>query len=141
MIISFDLDDTLIPGTKVFVTEKQTILQRFLGLEKIRSGTIALFHELRSQGHTVYIYTTSFRSAFRIHLMFCMYGIPVSKVINQQLHNRVLKEHKSRTSKYPPAFGIDAHVDDSIGLHIEESRYHFKTIIISEQDIDWGDMV
>jgi len=137
MIISFDLDDTLIPGTKTFGTEKQTFIQRLTGLEKIRYGTVHLFRELRSNGHSIYIYTTSFRPAARTRLTFYLYGIPVDKVINQQLHDRELRENKTRTSKYPPAFGIDVHVDDSPGLRIEGERFDFRTIIVDENDKDW----
>ncbi|RAV97702.1 HAD family hydrolase [Pseudochryseolinea flava] len=137
MTISFDLDDTLIPGTKRFDTEKQTIVQRLLRLEKIRLGTIELFKALRSQGHRIYIYTTSFRSILQIRLTFYLYGIPVDTVINQPRHDRELGENKTRTSKFPPAFHIDVHVDDSPGLKIEGDKYNFRTIIISEQDRTW----
>ena len=138
MTISFDLDDTLIPGTKRFDTEKQTVVHRLLGLEKIRLGTIDLFKELRSKGYRIYIYTTSFRSVIKIKLMFYSYGIPVDTVINQQQHDRRLKESRIRTSKYPPAFGIDIHVDDSPGLRIEGEKFNFRTIIIDEGDKNWS---
>jgi FMN phosphatase YigB (HAD superfamily) len=114
MTISFDLDDTLIPGTKKFETEKQTIVHRLFGLEKIRFGTIELFNELRNKGHRIYIYTTSFRSTAKIKLTFYSYGIPVDVAINQQRHDRQLRENKTRASKFPPAFNIDVHVDDSL---------------------------
>jgi hypothetical protein len=70
-------------------------------------------------------------------LTFYLYGIPVDKVINQQLHDKEVKEIKTRTSKYPPAFGIDIHVDDSPGLRIEGERFNFNTIIVDEHDKDW----
>jgi len=141
MTISFDLDDTLIPGTKRFETEKQTIVHRLLGIEEIRLGTIDLFKSLRDKGHVIYIYTTSFRSATKIKLTFFSYGIPVDTAINQQLHDKELKENKNRTSKYPPAFDIDVHVDDSPGLRIEGDRFNFKTIIVDEHDKDWGQTI
>ena len=114
-------NDTLIPGTKKFETEKQTIVHRLLGLEKIRFGTIELFKALRNKGHRIYIYTTSFRSTAKIKLTFYSYGIPVDIAINQQRHDRQLRENKTRTSKFPPAFNIDVHVDDSPGLRIVSS--------------------
>jgi hypothetical protein len=137
MIISFDLDDTLIPGTKKFETEKQTILHRLLGLETIRFGTIDLFKELRNKGHRIYIYTTSFRSTTKIRLMFFFYGIPIDTAINQQRHDKRLGENRRRTSKFPPAFGIDVHIDDSPGVRIEGERFNFKTVIIDEHDTHW----
>ena len=138
MTISFDLDDTLIPGSKRFETEKQTIIHRSLRLERIRLGTVDLFKELRNKGHRIYIYTTSFRSTIKIRLTFYCYGIPVDAAINQKRLDRQLGENKTRTSKFPPAFNIDVHVDDSPGLRIEGERFNFKTIIIDEHDKKWG---
>lgn len=68
MTISFDLDDTLIPGQKRFEPEKISLLRRIAGVEPIRKDTILLFKELRSRGHQIYIYTTSFRSLASIKL-------------------------------------------------------------------------
>jgi hypothetical protein len=136
-MISFDLDDTLIPGTMTFETEKQNLIQKLTGIERIRRGTIALFKELRSRGHRISIYTTSFRPELRTKLTFLSYGIPVDRVINQQCHDRELMENKSRCSKFPPAFGIDIHVDDSPGLRIEGEKFNFSTIIIDENDLNW----
>ena len=77
MTISFDLDDTLIPGTKTFETEEQNSMQKLTGIERIRKGTIELFKELRSRGHKIYIYTTSFRPRLKAKLTFLSYGIPL----------------------------------------------------------------
>ncbi len=137
MILSFDLDDTLIPATKRFETEKQNFFQRLAGLEKLRLGTVELFTELRSKGHTIYIYTTSFRPAVKMKLTFYLYGIPVDRVINQQKHDSVLGENRNRSSKYPPAFGIDIHIDDSPGLKLEGEKFDFETIIVDENDRNW----
>lgn len=141
MIISFDLDDLLIPGVKTFDIEKKSMLQKMLGVESIRLGTATLFRKLQNEGHTIYIYTTSFRSIAKIRLMFLSYKIYVDKVINQKLHNDVLKEQKNRTSKYPPSFGIDVHIDDSLGVKIEGDKYNFSTIIIDEDDANWIETV
>src|SRR5690348_12816475 len=98
MVISFDLDDTLIPATKTFETENQNVVQRLTGIERIRKGTIELFRELRSRGCHIYIYTTSFRSPIKVKLSFLSYAIPVDKVINQQSHDRELKENRTKYS-------------------------------------------
>ncbi len=137
MIISFDLDDLLIPGVKTFSTERRNLFQKLLGIEAIRLGTVALFRRLQREGHHIYIYTTSFRSPMRIRLMFLSYQISVKKIINQRLHNEVLREQRNRTSKYPPAFNIDIHIDDSLGVRIEGERYNFATVIIDENDSAW----
>jgi hypothetical protein len=141
MIISFDLDDTLITGTKTFDTEHQNLIQKLTGIERIRKGTIELFKELRSRDHKIYIYTTSFRPTLKVKLTFLSYGIPVDRVINQKCHDRELKENKTRSSKFPPAFGIDIHIDDSPGLKMEGEKFGFKTIIIEEKGLTWADKV
>src|SRR5476649_1040774 len=105
MKISFDLDDTLIPGNKIFETDQQTLFQKLLGMEKVRKGTIDLFKELRKQGHIVGIYTTSFRSPFKIKLLFLLNGFSLDFVINQKRHLRIV-DRSTPCSKYPTAFNI-----------------------------------
>ncbi|MCR5886774.1 HAD family hydrolase [Hymenobacter sp. J193] len=135
------MDDTLIPASKTFPTEEQDWLPRLLGIEKVRKGTVGLFKELKSRGHTIYIYTTSYRSTGKILLTFHLYSIPIDRFINQGHHNNKLKEHRNRASKYPPAFGIDVHVDDLPGVKMEGERHNFRTIIIDPQDSNWTETV
>ena len=134
MIISFDLDDTIISKTK-FPLEKETLLHQILGIEGIRLGTRDLFKELKARGHKIYIYTTSFRSKSKIRLMFYAYGIPVDYIINQQSHIRNVKS--KNISKFPPQFGIDVHIDDSPGVKMEGEKHGFRTIIVSDNDEKW----
>ena len=141
MIISFDLDDTLIAGADKFPTEKQNIFQRILqnmlGLEKLRLGTTALFKDLRNKNHQIYIYTTSFRSLLKVKLTFLVYGLYLDFIVNQQVHNEQVGQQNKKCSKYPPTFGIDIHIDDSLGVRMEGEKYNFKTIIIAGNDTDW----
>ena len=137
MIISFDLDDTLIPSTKEFLTEKQNILHKLLGIEKIRLGTIKLIEELRQNGHQIYVYTTSMRSEFKIKFFFFSYGMSVDFVINQQKHKKEVRGFAKNSSKFPPTFGIDVHIDDSFGVQMEGEKYGFKTIIIDFKNVNW----
>ncbi len=141
MKISFDLDDTIIPGTKTFETERQTLVHRIFGLEKIRKGTIELFNELRSNNHKVGIYTTSYRTRFQIRLTFLLNGFNVEFAINQQTHLNRLKYMQIKPSKYPNEFDINLHVDDSKGVEMEGEKYNFKTIIIDEKDVNWSKMI
>ncbi|MBZ4035205.1 hypothetical protein K6T82_10530 [Flavobacterium sp. 17A] len=136
MIISFDLDDTLIAKNK-FGLEKRNLFQKLFGLECVREGTIDLFKELRAQKHKIYIYTTSYRTTFRIWLMFYSYGVSVNCIINQQKHLKKIKKLDFNCSKFPPMFKIDIHIDDSQGVKMEGEKYGFKTIIISETDKNW----
>jgi len=139
--ISFDLDDTLIPGTKRFDTERQSLLHKIFGLETLRIGTVELIKELQSKEHKIYIYTTSFRSTTRIWWTFFLYGIKLDKIINQTVHERTLREKARTHSKYPPIFNIDIHVDDSKGVETEGHRHNFKTIIVKEDDSAWTDSI
>ena len=141
MIISFDLDDTLIPGIKRFTTRPKTLLHRILGLETLRIGAIELLKKLQADGHKIYVYTTSFRSTTKILWTFFVHGIHLDKIINQTVHNKMLAEQTGNYSKYPPIFNIDLHVDDSQGVALEGERYNFKTIIVAETDSDWDDLI
>lgn len=136
MIISFDLDDTLIPGTKKFDTLERTFLQKLWKVEKLRVGTIELMKACQAKGHKVYVYTTSYRPPRRIWWMFYLYGIKLDKVINQQVHNQFVRM-PAKPSKYPPAFNIDLHIDDSKGVEIEGNHFNFRTIIVSEDNLNW----
>jgi hypothetical protein len=137
MNISFDLDDTLIPAQRHFATEPMNWLQHLLGVEPIRLGAIELMKQLKSEGHGICIYTTSFRMEFSIRLAFWTYGVVLREVINQSKHDHILKEKRNLYSKYPPAFHIDLHVDDSPGLAIEGRRFNFRTVIIEDDTINW----
>jgi hypothetical protein len=79
MKISFDLDDTIISNNR-FPLEKETFGLK-LSDARIRSGTVALFKALRDRKHTIYIYTTSYRSTLTIKLMFLSYSIAVDFII------------------------------------------------------------
>lgn len=136
MIISFDLDDTLISNNK-FDLEKVNLIQKIFRIEKLRKDTIVLFKELKRRKHKIYIYTTSHRSVSKIKWMFYSYGISVDYIINQQKHQRSLLNKNIYCSKFPPLFNIDLHIDDSKGVQIEGEKYGFKVIVISETDKNW----
>jgi len=82
MIISFDLDNTLIPYSDEFDVENKTFLPKLLQAESIRKGTIDLFKELETSGHDVWIYTTFFRSIFKIYRTFISFGFKPKRIIN-----------------------------------------------------------
>jgi len=134
MKISFDLDDTIIPSTTNFETEPIKNWQKFLGFEKIRKNSFFVMTELKKHNHQIGIYTTSFRNPFYIRLLFLSYGIPLDFVINQNKHDFILKNNKNKCSKYPPAFNIDLHIDDSDGLAIEAKKFDFKVLILKNTD-------
>lgn len=137
MVISFDLDDTLIPGIKQFPTIKRNLIQRLWRIEKLRTGTIELMKACQEQGHKVYVYTTSYRKPSKIKWMFYSYGIKLDRIINQEIHYQVLKGQSIKPSKFPPAFNIHLHIDDSKGVEMEGVRHNFRTFIVSEDNHNW----
>ena len=137
MKISFDLDDTLIPANvEAFPVMKRNIFQKVLGVEPLRVGIKAIIDVLRSQGHEVGIYTTSYRPTVKIRYQLLTYGIKVDFIINEQRNRKELKKRNIVASKYPPAFGICLHIDDSKGVALEGERLGFNTAII-ENHADW----
>ncbi|MFT3703924.1 MAG: hypothetical protein QM802_16280 [Agriterribacter sp.] len=116
-------------------------MHKIFKLEVIRIGTVELMKGLKMDGHKIYIYTTSLRSTTKIWCTFIIYGIRLDKVINQKIHDKTLREQAKSFSKYPPAFNIDIHVDDSKGVAIEDERHRFKTIVVSENDLKWTETI
>lgn len=139
--ISFDLDNTLIPYGNSFDTEHRSLVARLIGIEKIRKDSYALIHHLQSKGHHIHIYTTSFRSKFKIRMTLLYYKIRVKRIINQKENQKILSKLGIRSSKYPPAFQFDLHVDDEIGVGIESEHFNFNTLIISPSDIKWTETI
>lgn len=104
-------------------------------------GTILLMKRLQKDGHKIFIYTTSYRSISKIKGTFLFYGIRIEKAINQNSHNKMLKERAKMISKFPPAFGIHIHIDDSEGVEREGKVNNFRTIIVNESTPDWTTFV
>jgi len=141
MNISFDLDSTLIPNGKEFETEKRSGIAKLFGIEEIRKGTRELISVLQNQGHKIHIYTTSFRSKGKIRRTLRYYDIKVNSIINEKENRRVLKSQNINSSKYPPAFDLDLHIDDLKGVGIEGERLNFKTIIVETTDKNWVEKI
>ncbi|MGX1929938.1 HAD family hydrolase [Flagellimonas sp. 2504JD4-2] len=141
MNISFDLDSTLIPNGKEFETEKRNGIAKLLGIEEMRKGTAELISDLQRQGHKVHIYTTSFRTKGKIRRTLNYYGIKVNRIVNQTENQRVLKSRNINSSKFPPAFDFDLHVDDLKGVGIESERFNFRAIIVEPTDKNWSEKI
>ena len=139
MTISFDLDSTLIPHNNEFQTEKPTFKARLLGVENLRKGTIKLFQQLEADGHQIWIYTTSFRSIFKLKLLFKSYGLHPKKYINETINRKRLDAANCKASKNAKLFAIDLHIDDSEGVGIEARKYEFNAFIISPKNENWVD--
>lgn len=148
MRISFDIDDTLTCGDRAFPQERNStpLLLRHWFQEPLRLGTKALFKELQDRDWETFIYTTSARSHSYIKLWFCGYGIKLNGIINgatsAKVINNIFSQSQTRKpSKYPPAFNLDLHIDDSQGVGIEGKRYGFEVLIIDSKDPLWTEKV
>lgn len=137
MNISFDLDSTLIPNGTEFETENRSAIAKLFGIEEMRKGTRELISDLQNQGHKIHIYTTSFRTKRKIRLTLKYYGIKVSRIVNEKENRKVLKSRNINSSKFPPAFDFDLHIDDLKGVGIESERFNFKAIIVEPSDKNW----
>jgi hypothetical protein len=136
MRISFDVDDTLVCGPSVPVEQPLAWWRRWRYPEPLRQGSKDLMAELIRRRCEVWIYTTSYRSATYLRGWFRSLGIRLGGIVNQDRHERVVG--RRGPSKYPPAFGIDLHVDDSVGVWEESKRHHFPVVVVSPDDPDWA---
>ncbi len=93
-------------------------------------------HELTQRGCRIWIYTSSDRPTHYLKSWFRSMGIPVEGVINRTLHERAVGLRGP--SKYPPAFRIDLHIDDSLGVAMEGADHQFAVLVISPEDPDWA---
>ena len=135
MRISFDIDDTLIFYDK---SKNKSTNDKLLSGEILREGTIELLKEMQ-QNHELWIYTTSLRSPFFLKLFFKLKGIKIERVINQKVHQELLKDLKMKSSptKLPNRYEIDLHIDDSEGVVMEGEKYRFNVLRIDPHDLDW----
>ena len=140
MRLAFDLDNTLIRCGHDFplATPQRRIWAKFLGNEQLRHGIKDLADSCRQRGWEVWVYTTSYRSAWRIRRLFWLHGIWLDGVVNQQRHDR---EAQARCTKHPPSFGIDLLIDDSEGVRIERERHGFRVLVVAPEDAQWAEKV
>jgi hypothetical protein len=145
MRISFDLDDMLICRQELAKQERNRIpyLLRIWLNEPLRLGAVYLMKTLIKNKHEVWIYTTSYRHPFSVRLWLWFYGIRVSDIINQAIHTQYSRSrhNSSQPSKNPKMFGIDLHIDDSIGVEMEGQKYGFNVLVIDPGDDEWVDKV
>jgi hypothetical protein len=144
MRIAFDLDDTLIPCGRSFPVESPTRWARWLRVEPLRQGSVALLRELRRLGCDTWVYTTSLRSPFSVWLQFWCYGLRLGGFVNQDRHCAKLRSGwpaANECSKYPPAFGIDLIVDDSEGVLIEGRQFRFSVVHVRPDEETWAERI
>ena len=134
MRISFDVDDTLVCDPSVPTEQFVPWWRRWWYPELLRRGTRPLMRGLLADGHQLWIYTTSYRSARYLRGWFRSFGVPIYGV-DQHRHERVVG--RQGPSKYPPAFAIDLHIDDSEGVADEGRQHRFDVVVVAPDDPDW----
>ncbi|MBF9142116.1 hypothetical protein [Hymenobacter properus] len=137
MRLAFDLDNTLIRCSHDFPLEKpqRRFWAKLLRPESLRHGIKELTDYCRQRGWEVWVYTTSYRSAWRIRRIFWLHGIRLDGVVNQPRHDR---EARARCTKHPPSFGIDLLIDDSEGVRLEGERHGFRVLVVKPEDERWA---
>jgi len=143
--ISFDLDGTL------FVSDPQQVepdMLNFVERERVarlRKGTRELMAALAEQGWEIWFYTNSLRSRTSLWAWASRIGLPVTDVVNQQIHENRCAEMGLApvqvSAKMPQWFGIDLHVDDSPEVAQRVSGCGGRVCLISESDPDWAGKV
>ena len=140
MRVAFDLDNTFIRCGHDFPLEKpqRSIWAKLFGGEQLRQGIKELTNNCRQRGWEVWVYTTSYRGAWRIRRLFWLHDIRLDGVVNQQRHDR---KAQARCTKHPPSFGIDLLIDDSEGVRIEGERHGFRVLVVKPDDTLWTEKV
>jgi hypothetical protein len=98
-----------------------------------------LMKGLIKRGCTLWIYTSSCRSPGYLKAWFASLGIPLEGVVNQARHQHLFGWRGP--SKFPPAFGIDLHIDDSLGVAMEGADHRFAVLHIEPEDVAWVEKV
>ena len=139
MRISFDLDDTLICDLSVPTEHSLSRWHRWRYPEPLRRGTRTLMAALARRQCQIWLYTSSGRCPRYLKAWFARLGISVEGVVNLERHQQTIGLRGP--SKYPPAFGIDLHIDDSLGVAMEGASHQFAVLVIAPDDPQWTEKV
>lgn len=139
MRISFDIDDTLVCAQPVPTEQYVPCWRRWRYPERLRRGTRTLMAALVQRQCQIWIYTSSCRSSPYLKTWFASFGIPIAGVVNLERHQQIIGLRGP--SKFPPAFGIDLHIDDSPGVAMEGESHRFAVLVVSPNDPNWTEKV
>ncbi len=139
MRISFDIDDTLICDLSVPTEQYVPRWRRWRYPERLRHGTRSLLAALVRRQCQIWLYTSSCRSPRYLKAWFASFGIRIEGVVNLERHQQTIGLRGP--SKFPPAFGIDLHIDDSPGVAMEGESHQFAVLVVKPDDPDWAEKV
>jgi hypothetical protein len=142
MRISFDLDDTLfVRDDKIKIEKELKFPHKYFFTEKLRYGTIDIMNRIIENNIELWIYTTSLRTPNYIRKYFSKYGIKIKtkNIVNWDRHMKEVKGNSNETlsSKYPPKYKIDLHVDDEIFVKQNGDNYGFKVYLLVGNNNNW----
>ena len=137
--VSFDIDDTLVCGPRVPTEQHVPLLYRRRYPEPLRKGSRNLLQALQKNGCRLWVYTSSGRPASYLQGLFGSFGVKLEGVVNQARHEEVVG--RRGPSKFPPAFNIGLHVDDSEGVAMEARAHGFHVVVVSPDDERWAERV
>lgn len=139
MRISFDIDDTLICDLSVPTEQYVPRWRRWRYPERLRHGTRSLLAALVRRQCQIWLYTSSCRCPRYLKAWFASFGIRIEGVVNLERHQQIIGLRGP--SKFPPAFGIDLHIDDSPGVAMEGESHQFAVLVVKPDDPDWAEKV
>jgi len=140
MIVSFDLDNTLLVSPDEFKAEDALYFPlNMIYKERLRFGTLSLLEEIQFLGIRIWIYTTSSYSEKYIKRLFWHYGIRIDAVVSDNRHTEEDTENRTEPTppRYPGKYRIGLQTDDDTS-ELQKGRIcDFKVQLIGVQDEKW----
>lgn len=111
--------------------------------EYLRAGSTELFASLLESRHELSVYTSSYRSRVGIWLTFLGYGVRLTRVINQRVHDALVEKGciARHSQKDPSYFAIDLLVDDSPPRERQREHRHPTLVRVDPDDAAWTEVV
>lgn len=143
---SFDLDATLLcgRGQEHLADPALPPLRSISRDDCLRLGAADLVRSLASGGHSIWIYTESLRGRTPVLEWFAAMDIPIAGMVNRQLHETEWLRQGFPLQcprKFPPWFGISAHVDNDPGIEAEGRALGYKVVLIQPDNRDFAQAV
>lgn len=142
--VSFDLDEVLFVSPETHKTEKELPFPlNKIFIERLRLGTPSLIKNLQARGYEVWVYTSSFRSERYIRILFRLYGIRFTEIVNGQRHLKEVQRNRKEIlpQKLPNNYRISLHIDDEEVVASYGKEYGFEVFKLDAQDDDWEEKI